>query len=239
MRKFLSLLFCLVLAIPAQAWTLLAHGSAIGNAGATVSGQNCAGADLEIVYLSVYGGAAGTAVSDSSSNTWHALTLGTQGQIWYAYNATASGSQSFSVTTSNSQFFGTIYSACFSGSLTSSDPFDFQNNATTSGNTFIQPGSVMPSLANSLIVTGLSSFVNTNTPTIDSGFTITDTSTSGGDVSGGMAYLPQSGGPSPVNPTWSGFSSGSTYGAVIASFKPASGGSSGAPPSFTVLGITP
>ena len=97
-----------------------------------------------------------------------------------------------------------ISCAAFSGTLTTSDPYDTPNQNGNNGTGWvssIQPGSTTPSQNNSLVLSAVGAYGG-STLTINVGFTpYVYTSGSGNDPWAGLAWLPQST-IAAVNPTW-------------------------------------
>lgn len=193
-----------------MAFSLVQHSAAIH----TTTGVDTTGANL-IVLFAAY--EAGSTVSDSKSNTWTALTpkgSGGVAQLFYCFNPTVGSGHTFSTTPIT---YGGIFMAAFSGATSS--PFDVENGVAPGSGTSIQTGSVTPSLNNELIITGINLGGSAASPTINSGFTQTDSinANSGVSYGGSLAYLIQTSA-SAVNPTWS-WTNAATNPAVIATFK--------------------
>lgn len=182
-----------------------AHVKTVGESAS--SAIDTTGADLIVVGIT--GGAAPgltPAIADSKGNTYTGLTVyGSAGvaqvQLFYCQSPTVGSGHTFTVT-ANFQVVE-YYVQAFSGS--SPSPFDQENGGGSTGVvTSFQPGSITPSQANCLLVTVLAECDNANLPSIDSGFTITDSDVIVGasHYGGGLAYLIQ-GAAAAVNPTWS------------------------------------
>jgi hypothetical protein len=194
----------------------------------TTGAMNTSGATLLVAVVSQYATSPLTGtLSDSKANTWQALTAYESGStngnivIYYAYNKAGgplSVGSSHTVTLSGGQL-AAVEVMAFSGTLTTSDPFDVQNGATSSNSSNpFQPGSITPSQSNELIITGYGA--NATSRAINAGFTVTDFVDYGSTTGGGAAYLVQ-GIAAAVNPSWTFQSSGLGAAAVIASFKAA------------------
>lgn len=185
--------------------------------GTTSSSIDTTGASLLVCLLA---NRVGTTITDSKSNTWTALTLysgtGPDVNFLYAKNPTVGTGHTF--TTPN---WDQAMVAAFSGVDTTA-PFDVENGANQGAGIF-QPGSITPSVAGCLVVTGICSVNFAGTGAIDSGMTIIQQNNGGSGTpeGAGFAYVVQ-GAAAAINPTWSsiGTSAGS---ANIASFKPAAG----------------
>lgn len=211
-----------------MAYSQILHNKTSGGGASSVTtgNLNTTGADILVVAVTDYSVVALGSVSDNKGNTWTQLTTqaGTIARctLWYAVNPTVGSNHTFTYT-AGSTVYPTIYVQAWSGSdLTS--PFDVQNGSKDSGSTTIQPGSITPNNANSLIITAVNFWTNTNAPTINSSMTVDDTAvySAGAEFGGGIAYIVQ-GSAAAINPTWSANISGGNA-AVIAAFKPASGG---------------
>jgi hypothetical protein len=128
--------------------------------------------------------------SDSSSNTWTALTLrqtGNQlGKAYYVKNATVSASQTFTITGGSSgAFIVTGYSH-----VNATAPLDGSDVGTAGTGSTAQPGSVTPSNAKSLVSSCLSFQNNSVTVnSIDSGMTIRQTVPSGSSFGASVADI--------------------------------------------------
>lgn len=195
--------------------------SLVTNAGAvqTTTGVTTTGATLIVLWQAYDSGAT---VSDSKSNTWTALTnysgVATFGRMYYCLNPTVGTAHTFSTSIS----YGAIFMQAWRGNKVTL-PFDQENGSTGTGTTR-QPGSVTPSEANELVVSGIALGSPAVTPTINSGFSATNVLDSGAAYGGGLAYLIQTTATA-TNPTWSWSGSANTTGAN-ATFKaaPSNGG---------------
>jgi hypothetical protein len=195
------------------------------------AGMNDAGANLIVGGIGTAGGSiAPSSPTDSKGNTW---TNGNElidnvapfhaGMFWCAAPTTDS-----SHTVSASVFYEGIVAMAFSG--LASSPFDQQNGAISgsSSSTSLAPGSITPSVDGCLIVTYISWDSNAPLPTVTvpSGFTAgPETVSISGAIRTAMAWKIQTTA-APINPTWNYTPAGRT-GAMIMSFKPASGGGGG------------
>lgn len=254
MKKFISLLLILCLFLPfaqkakaAVAFVASANAGCSGSCTATTSGVDTTGSTLLVAVVIEYVANPATAtVSDSNGNTWHHLTTiddsansGIEQVIWYAYDHGGSAlvvgpAHTFSV---NGTSYPGINVQTFSGTQTSSDPFDVQNGNKSTPTSTIQPGSITPSANGELVFTGIETFVaNTLTYTIDSGFSSPQTLFYNGNLYIGTSYLVQSTAAA-VNPTWTDTNTASHV-TTIASFKASSGGGGGTPAPSTLLNVT-
>lgn len=177
-------------------------GSSNNNSVAT-SGVDTTGADLLVVIIHDYGASALGTLTDSKSNTWHALTSYQSGTVarctifWSKPTSVGSG-HTFSFAGAASSFPSITMSA-WSGA--GSSPFDVGNGATTAGASTLATGSVTPSQVNALVIAGFTE--SSGTPSgINGGFTVTDSlGTSASREGGGHAYLVETSIVA-ANPTW-------------------------------------
>lgn len=197
-----------------MSFALVAHTGAVH----TTSALNTTGANL-IVVVAAYDSAA--TLSDSLGNTWNGLTAYSHGsdnytKIWYCYAPTVGSAQTFTLSIS----YGYLAVAAFSGATTT--PFDIENGAYTTGGVSLQTGSITPSIDNELIISGLCFGGNSSAPSVDSGMTITDSTTASQNVSygGALAYKIQTTAAA-INPTWS-WTTSEANSVAIASFKSSS-----------------
>jgi hypothetical protein len=205
--------------------SLIASINAGGDSSTVTSGAvDTTGADLIVAwaigYLSV------VSFTDSKGNTYTPLTLradpgGINGKFWYCFGPIVGSGHTFS---SGSSFpvIGVLAFNCGFGS----DPFDVENGANGTG-TSIQPGSVTPSNADNIVITGVGEGTTGGTPSVDGGFTEPNAEADGAAFSATIAYLIQSAATA-QNPTWSGITSGG-FGNVagIAVFNAAAAGGGG------------
>jgi hypothetical protein len=187
---------------------LITHtGTGGGINGVTSSSINTTGANLLVVAVSWYSGiTANGTISDSKSNTWSALTESTSTsnnvscQLFYCYGATVGSGHTF--TYNGTSIYASICVEAFSNVAAS--PFDHENGAGSANATTIQPGSITPSQAHSIIVSAFSFGANSSgTISVDSSLTITDTAAYVTATSEGlsMSYNILSSA-SATNPTW-------------------------------------
>jgi hypothetical protein len=123
---------------------------------------------------------------DSSLNTWNQLNtytsvvFGSVVTTFYAWNAIVTNAQTFTIFRSSSALFNCFYVEGWSGSRRTSDPFDVQTGTQLPNdqtNTRQLP-TLTPSLPNSLMITGLTTFARppAETVSIDSSFNISNQS---------------------------------------------------------------
>lgn len=210
-------------------FTVVAHAavanSASGGNGVTVSGVNAVGANLIIADVANTSPTRGS-ITDSSGNTWHWITSSVvyggppwNDQMAYCAPCTVSSSMSFTYSQSGSFPSMAILALNDSGGTPTLDQSNMApQNAT--GVTSIQPGSVTPTIAGELLVTGLAQNTTSATNTINDSFIISDQTLAVSNASVGvsLAYI-LSGTTAAINPTWSLVGS-DTPGAAIATFKP-------------------
>lgn len=177
-----------------------------------------------------------TSVVDSFSNTWHARTVYTNGNlrivIYYAENATCGANHNVTVSGGGSlNYYPAVVFMAFSGGPTSG-AYDVENGG--SGSSPLNTGSVTPSQANSLVIAAFDADTG-SAISIDSGFTATTVNSGGSNEACGGAYLIQTSA-SAVNPAWTW--TGGVGVAAVAVFKPAGGGGGGVFPFFLDNGNT-
>ncbi|HSR78759.1 MAG TPA: hypothetical protein VLN57_19445 [Xanthobacteraceae bacterium] len=188
-------------AIPlGEGWSLLDYTSASGvGAGsiATTSPIDTTDADLLVAVTQSY--STTTPMIDSKSNIWltgvvspHPFTIVC---IFYCHRGIVGIEHSFTWYGD----YGALQILAFKGSA--ANPADQVNSEYLQDAATIQPGSIIPSQSNSLIVSGCCN--NQNVYSIDSGFEITNTIPNVGALTmgGAAAYLLQPDAVA-VNPTW-------------------------------------
>lgn len=209
-----------------MAFSLVAtvSGKSTNNGGFTTGAANTTGADLIVAHVAWYTGTTNPTLSDSYGNTWTGLTTqaGSDQQgsrLYYCYAPTVGSGHTFSLTGANT--YPTVEALAFSGAAAS--PFDQESGATGgSGGTSLSPGSVTPSEASELLVTGhcFRTLGGTGqTPSVGGGFTreLLDTGVSGQCVGGAVGYLIQSAAAA-ANPAWT-WATGDAAAATMAAFK--------------------
>lgn len=188
-------------------------GDVFGSSGGTTGNKDTRTANLIVVCLWYHAGTAAN-ISDNQGNTYTGLTAkidNNQGsKCYYKINPTTSATHTFTTT---SHFVGVgVQSWKSTGTPVFDQESGFAQNA--SGN--IQPGSLTPSVNNSIAITSMGAF-NGAAPTTPSGYTSTANNTTSTAEAGGMAYVIQTTATA-TNPTWNG--TGSSETAVLAIFKP-------------------
>jgi hypothetical protein len=194
--------------------------AALGSMGGTTTALDTTGANLLVVSVAYYTGFGGApVVSDSKSNTWSGLTArgpgNTKQRFFYAKNATAGAAHTFTVTG------GTIYPSAIILAVAGADPtapFDGENgggSASSAGP--LTTGSLTPSVANCLIVSGFASDNVTN-PAVSAGLTLTTSAYVGGGGQAGATGLLVQTTAAAINPSWS-WSGTQPVGIAVAAFK--------------------
>lgn len=203
--------------------TLIAHtGTAAGVNGGTTSSIDTTGANFAVIAVCWYDAVtASPTISDSNSNTWTALTRtetnDTGVRFYYTQGGTFGTGHTF--TASGTSTYAAIFVQAWS--TVASTPFDVENGGTAFVTTTIQPGSVTPSQANTIVITATADNDSGLVPSsINSSFTISDTVAvnTGTNVGGGMAYKVLTAA-SAQNPTWTYSGSFNDASARIATFK--------------------
>lgn len=227
-----SCLAALLLASALQATPVFVVAPAcagVASGTATTSGANTTGAVSFFAQISTYTQAANTAtVTDSRGGTWHALNNGStgfsQGAIFYS-SGTGGAGHTFSATGAGGAYV-TICVAAFSGPLSYDTPHQNTGTVNTGSDTQVQPGSITPSAANAVVISGTYNLTGSGTLSINAGFTLAAYTEANGIANGGIAYLIQ-GAAAAANPTWTEtVPTGVGMGANIASFIPPPSGSS-------------
>lgn len=191
---------------------------------ATTSPMDTAGADLIVLGISFIDGHTMTP-TDSESNAWTPLTayLGegpfadVRTQLFYCINPTTDGSHTFS--TNGGTNYASISVAAFSLAAGGFDAATGAGSVGGSGDTTIQPGSITPAQANSLLVTACG-YVGAATATINSGFSEVEDidNYAAGGFSVALAYKIQTTATA-ENPTWSSNTAADRISAAMAAFE--------------------
>lgn len=199
----------------------------LGTNGGTTAGAgvlNTTGADTLIVLEQFNAATSGT-LSDIYGNTWFQLTKrdsnGSEcgSGFWYAKNAIVGAGHSVSI--AGSSTFSSVAFAAYSGCDLAA-PFDTEGGISVTTATTTPIGTITPSNANSLILSGCSLAQASAGCTVDVGTKIAETS-SAAVYTGALGELIQSGGPTATGTiTWTHVSYKSS--GVVAVFKPAGGG---------------
>jgi hypothetical protein len=212
------------------AWSatpVVSTAKALGTNGGTSDAFNASGSDRGFLCV----GHSGASPTISGSQTWDLVRTQDNGFSAFAsLYRTADGSSfgaSDTITATLTNGLIGIAATFFSGGATSAID-DQENSAGGVFGSSIQPGSITPTVNDTLIVTCAMVSDSQDTTSIDGSFVIADHVAGTASSFGvGIAYLRQTSAAA-ANPTWT-FTSGATHqAATIASLKAASGG--GAPP---------
>lgn len=211
-------------------YTLLAHNIYSPNGGSLTTSWtlDTTGADLIVILVGTFDPWMPTSsgVTDDAGNTYDPATLygggsGANGLRFFYKHSPATGS-TVSFTTDAATALYVFYGVLvFSGSGAS--PLDQENGTTASGGGIdtAQPGSITPSVDNSLVVSGIFRYASGASPTVDSGMTYYGVGASGNIGMGGIGWVVQTA-KTAINPTWTSVGvSGGDRTLNIASFKPA------------------
>ena len=188
-----------------MAFALLTHtakGATASNTVTTTAIDTTGATVIAIVLAGSLGAFTPSDLSDSASNQAAYLFCPVQNAgliLVFIINPATSASHTFTYTQTFS--YPSLAVASFSGAAGGLQTSDGANNVAS---TTVQPGSLTPSGANGLLVTGYTNNLSTGTPTftIDSSFIKTDQIDGGATPSTvALAYLIQTSAVS-VNPTW-------------------------------------
>lgn len=191
------------------------------SSGGTSPSADTTGANLIVLSYSLDRTQTAT-LSDNKGNTYTKLTERNDGAaskvgIAYCSNPTVGSGHTFTISGNFSDMMITAWSGAAATSV-----FDVEAAGGSSvSSTTVQPGSITPSQANSLIISTLSSVQNTpTTVSINGGFAISDQSALAGGLNYGnaQAYLIQTAASS-SNPTWTDTSTPQRMVATSAIFK--------------------
>jgi hypothetical protein len=199
-------------------WSLIQHIGQVGAAGGvTTAAIDTTGADLIVALVGRGDGAQGQpSMTDNQGNSY-ALAVsditspsGTPVWLFYVHTPVVRTGHTFSSNTP----YGPLLVAAFKGSAAA--PLDQTNHAYNAATSSLQPGSITPTQANELLISGC--VTGANVTGVDSGFTVTDNIGFVSSVSdgGALAYLIETA-IAARNPTWSLVSS-AQISALIASF---------------------
>ena len=214
-----------------MAISVLSSAEGAGSAGATTGAADSTGANFAVVGIT--GAGLSATPSDNKSSTYTNRTLEAPGvtiECRLSYSLIAGTGADHTVTFSEASSFSTVL-ALFASGLHATTPYDTESaGAFVAPGTSLQPGSLTPANAGSLIVAVLVHDDAITDLAIDSGFTILNPGTvpfaGGTNYGGAIAYLVQ-GAAAAVNPTWS-WTNSVTGVAAMAAFAPAAAASSGA-----------
>lgn len=197
----------------------------LGQNGGT-SATSFSSASADTIFLTVASNNTNAlTVSDSKGNTWTLIRSQDNGfgimNYLYRTDTPAVVGSSHTFTVTGTSTFASISITCFAGGATSSID-DQENSAGTIFSQTIQPGSITPSEANTLIITGITATDDNREPTtINSSFTVATSRSAPSGLNVGIAYLVQ-GSAAAVNPTWTLANGSATHlDTTIANFRPA------------------
>lgn len=185
---------------------------------------NATGANFISCVVGNYNGSSIT-VSDPTNGSYTGLTAkpgGSEAGIQIFYHQGGTYGSGLVITASGTGVYPSMRVAAFSNM--SSSPFDQQNGATGGTVATLQPGSITPSQANTVVIVGLGmQDIGAGVPAIDGGYTLQGYTLFNSGVSEGsaIAYKILTSA-SAQNPTWSvvgGFEYFVDSSSVIASFK--------------------
>lgn len=172
--------------------------------GGTTPAINTTGSTLFVIAIGYLNGSTPT-VTDSQGNTWTTLPSYQAGGgnaregMCYCVTPTTSAAHTFTVAASYSSFC--IAAFALAGTYDTPN----QNGAGSAAATTQATGSVTPSTANCLIVSGLELYATSGVPTINNSFTIVQSTVDTGGAQGAfgsaLAYKVQTVAAA-VNPTW-------------------------------------
>jgi hypothetical protein len=172
----------------AAGYSLLAHGSGVQ----TTAAINTTGADFIVVGIAAD---VGRTLSDNKGNTWTALTASSSAgpglstaRLFYCKSPTVGTGHTFTASIN----YASVFAMAFSGSGTI--PFDVEIGAVTTSATSLAAGNLTPSQNNSLVVALLTEGPTLASPTISTGFTVSDSiaGVSGTAYGGVLVYELQS-----------------------------------------------
>lgn len=201
----------------------IAHVETAGTPGGVTSvAINSTGADFIVVVVSGFSGTITLTDSKSNGATQTALTQRTTGVVermfFYDHPASVGTGHTF---TSGGVSFASICVIAFSGMAAS--PLDQQAGATGNTVSTLATGSITPSQANTLVVTGLANENNSSgaiSVSSPSGFsTAYKTLYSSGVAEGSAISYKVLTSATATNPTWNVTNSTSSLAATVASFK--------------------
>lgn len=199
----------------------VAAGCVSGDNLAQTGAINTTGADCIFIVVSIFGDFGGSVPQDNKSNIYIPCTPldGTGANsccIFYCLAPAVGSGHTFNW--NHGSAFPSIYVLACSG-VKQTSPLDQEAKAQS-----LTPGSITPSQDGEIVITGYCTNGGSGTPTIGSGFTVSDALaflTSGDNEGGGLAYLIQTTATA-ANPSWA--TGTSSPRSVIASFKGVSSG---------------
>lgn len=218
-----------------MAFALIASTSESGSTNETCTTPTITttGADLIVINVGWYSPDARTlAVSDSKSNSWTPLTerenaaSGAAQQFFYSKPTTVGTNHTFTAATSSggTPVYPSMEVFAFSGSHAS--PLDQQTGANGNGINSLATGSLTPSEANCLVVTGIGHDINSggavSVDGVFAGNALTEAYVGSTSLGSGMSYEIQTSATA-RNPTWS-TTNNTGIAVALAVFKAAASG---------------
>lgn len=197
-------------------------------AGATTSALDTTNATLLVVGYMANRDLSTTVVSDSKGNTWHSATVYSYSDhyVTFYYSWDHGGSalsvgSGHTVSVSQTGYHGALTFVAYSGSLTTSDPYDQHNGGGGEGSSTEQPGSITPSANGSLVLLNVGILLTSITvSSVSDSFSLMTSASLSGEFSTTLADLIQTTAAA-INPTIT-YSSGYHKSPLaIVSFKPA------------------
>ena len=202
----------------------VAQGSPDGN-GFTTGSIDTTGAHLLVAFVASYDGATAPTLSDSKGNTWTGRTAvsrsGAQRGRFHDVTTTPTVGTGHTFTLTGSGVFASLLVLAFSESA--SPAFDGESAGSTfSAANSAQPGSLTPSVNDSVLITALA-LDGVSTESINGGFTLTNEAENVPGACYGVtgAYLIQTTAAA-ANPTWTLFNQSGCC--LMAAYQPAGGG---------------
>ena len=154
-----------------MAYSLVAtKAGTFGGSGGTTGTVDTSGADFLVVVVNYHSSFTGaTPLSDSKGNSWTLMrsevaSPDTVRVYWCTPGLNVGTGHTFSTTTG----YSNIFAYAFSGSRTASSPADQQNGGNANAAS-AATGSITPSAANCLVITGYGGFNPGGTPSMSSG----------------------------------------------------------------------
>ena len=198
--------------------------AASGSGALTTSAIDTTGANFLIASVQQFINSGGPAtIADSKGNTWHLISwTNAQGfgkpAFYYAYNATVGSGHTFTATATAGGGDMALNVMAFSGVKTSSDPLESGNDtdAISSSNTYQAASAITPASAGDLVITGLgnifavnplTTFLSVDQHNLSSGLTPQNSN----DSAGAIAFSIAQDNTTPLQPTWTGLTSGSQF----------------------------
>jgi hypothetical protein len=197
--------------------TLIAHTNAHGpsGAGVTTTAINTTGANVIVVFVDqVYGSPA--TISDSQGNTWRTLTNNGYGAAFSCLSCNVSSSHTFSESSNASPYPMIVAVLAFAVSGTAG--IDDSSSNVAYGQSSLQTGSITTTVSGDLLVTAVGGWCTLSSMSVNSGFTIVETSQDTANACFADAWQVQSAAGA-INPTWTGWTGPDRMSAAAWGFK--------------------